>query len=48
MRIWLRYIRMRDEEEERSRVQASGAAERYLEKRPVRHGGKWMAVEGLR
>lgn len=39
---------MRDEKEERSRVLASsGVAERYLE-RPVRHGGKWMAVEGLR
>lgn len=43
-------IRMRDEEEEwSSRVLASsGAAERYLERRPVRHGGEWMAVEGLR
>lgn len=40
---------MRDEEEEWSRVLASsGAAERYLERRPVRHGGKWMVVEGLR
>lgn len=46
-------IRTRDEEEEEeewsSRVLASSrAAERYLKRRPVRHGGEWMAVEGLR
>jgi len=43
-------IRLRDEKEEwSSRVLASsGVAERYLERRPVRHGSKWMAVEGLR
>lgn len=30
-------------------VASSGAAEWYLERRPVRHGGgEWMAVEGLR
>lgn len=30
-------------------VASSRAAERYLERRPVRHGGgEWMVVEGLR
>lgn len=52
---WLGCIRTRDKEEEEeeeewsSRVLASSrAAERYLKRRPVRHGGEWMAVEGLR
>jgi len=47
-RVYMGYY-SHEKEKWSSRVLASsGAAKRYLERRPVRHGGEWMAVEGLR